>query len=1014
MAAPTLSTTRYVEVGTYIGQYFLPGAGGLPNDVRVPALVGKGDRLFSVKNLPFRRSFISGEALTFTSIAPFIANTAHVSNGSQSLPVKLYTLDGTEVSVNKWVFLKNMSGNYVQVQIIDTAFDPLAQYILDYQSLDRTVKDQIPVVTLKQLSTQAQVRQITALGTLQDQEEFKEYIDFFGDFEVDAPVADPGNLNPTSSFTSVTTVGTGTGVVTVSPSAAYSHLYNRVYNLEVTAAGGLPGSRTATLAWSATPVSFGNNALPSTPINPAETRPTITLSEIAPLTMSNILLELGVVLDFDFGASNFVIGDMFHLQGNGAGLIELDPRLAQSNQFSELSEIEPDLMVLSTGVVTYASTPLDYLMTSVNMNFRVECIQVTGSSPTRTATFVWAGYGMAAASGSFVVNEAVTGSDVQTLGATGIKLSLNFGATHFVVGDRFIFEAKAPRLFYKGKESVRSISLSISNVSYPAANRSLISGGFLANTPEGRYGTWSADTSVNNGRFEINDGLLFFARNTYVSTLVNPVPGGSMVAVGDAYGLQARFMGTLNFSLMQEVTQIFTNPADIATDVTGAVTGSTGAKYVTLEHMSQVVISMTRISDSTPVPFSPVAGTPFLLITVPFGLSDGDVKVVYRWNGGEPEPGQAYYMTGKFLRPEEMYNTPFLFLTKADAEAFLGPSTVRNDLYIGSEIVWDNAVAGLICIQVKDADDDGVFSRDDYRTAINHFLDDKRATDLVVLNFFGSLADQLNVINRANDPFEVHESLTYVGCPIGTPVGSELQPGSLVFYSRKTLAVFGNSPAHGTRILVGSTRATRTIQLDDKSSTSVTLDGSFVAAAMASKVAAFTDPRATVLLTTVTSFDTMEVHTPEENLQLGGNNVIYFKDEGNGVYRVMEDITTDPFSPDTLNINQMTQKQFVTRDIRRYMTQAIIGLVFPSASAGVFSIQAALATRLRILVARSLIGQYQDDSGNVRDLSIADTLVFRDTADPTAFNIGYNYFLATTAKRIFGLFTVNMPGGFPK
>jgi hypothetical protein len=40
--------------------------------------------------------------------------------------------------------------------------------------------------------------------------------------------------------------------------------------------------------------------------------------------------------------------------------------------------------------------------------------------------------------------------------------------------------------------------------------------------------------------------------------------------------------------------------------------------------------------------------------------------------------------------------------------------------------------------------------------------------------------------------------------------------------------------------------------------------------------------------------------------------------------------------------------------------------------------------------------------------------VFRDKADPTLFHIGYNYFLATTAKKVFGLYTVNLAGGFPK
>jgi hypothetical protein len=227
--------------------------------------------------------------------------------------------------------------------------------------------------------------------------------------------------------------------------------------------------------------------------------------------------------------------------------------------------------------------------------------------------------------------------------------------------------------------------------------------------------------------------------------------------------------------------------------------------------------------------------------------------------------------------------------------------------------------------------------------------------------------------------------------------------------------VYGQSPAHGTRVLVSSTRATKTITLEDKSSTSVTLDGSFVAAALAALNSAFTDPKETVLFKQITSFDTMQTYTNPENMILGGNNVIFFGDEGNGIYRTKEDITTDPFSPDTLNINQMVQKQFVTRDIRRTINGSLISMVFPSADTGIITLQSILVSRLGTLVGNNLIGKYQDAAGVVRDIDpAADALVFRDQADPTLFHIGYNYFLATTAKRVFGLYTVNLAGGFPK
>jgi len=1010
---PTLATTRYVEVGVYIGQFFLPGGGTLPNEVRVPCLVAKGDRLFVVKNTPVRKSFRFGEPLDFTSLSPYLADLDYNANGAKSSPVRLYTSDGNLITENKWDFVLNL-GVYDQIQVKDSEFDPTTQYYLDYQTTARDISDLIPVVSINSLSVTAEVRQLTAVGSFPDQQGFEEYVDFFDEFEVDSYSANAGNTHLTRSFSTVNnSAAAGTGTVVVNSSASFSHPYSRVYRIEVTAAAGVSPTRTATLAWNAIPVSGGNSALPPTPLNSVQTKPTVALVEATPLSLTAQLLELGVVLDFTFGASNYNIGDIFYLQANGAGLVEIDALLNNTNQFTEISDVTDAPQVGSTGSVTISSLPSGYTFTDYNTKFRTEVVSVSGLFGSRVATFVWNMYGMHTAAGSFTVSELVTGSEVQTLGATGIDVTLDFGGTHFVVDDQFDWTVTAPRTFYKGKESIRNITLAIATVT-PTANAAAYTGGFMTDTSEGRFGTWTAATGSNNARGEIPDGVRFYVRNTYLSALVNSTPGGSRTVIGDQYVTQGRSLGLINFSLQREVTDVFSNPAEISTDTAGSVTGVVGEKYLSLQNLPSSIIRLERVSDDTEVAYTQVSGTPFLRITeAGFSTSTGDLRVTYRWNGPEPEPGQIYYVSGKYLRPPEMYDRPFLFLTPDDATKFLAPSTLRNDAYIGAGICFDYAIPGLFVIQVKDTDEDGVYSKDDYKRAITAFLEDARATDLVVLNNFGSLGDQLNVIGRSNDPFERHESMTFIGAPIGTPIGSEQEGGSLVFYSRNTLQVYGSDPAHGSRTLVGSTKAIREITLEDGSSASVTLDGSFVAAALASLMCSFADPRDTVLRKTLTSFTSMETYRKEENAILGSNNVIFFKDEGSGVFRIMEDITTDPFSPDTLNLNQMVQKQFVTKTVRRALDQSVIGSVFPSASTGIVTIQDLTTRTLQSLVSRSLIGQYQDDGGNIRSISSADVRVEQDPADPTLYHLKYNYFLATVVKRIFGLYTVQLPGGFP-
>lgn len=1011
----TLATTRYVEAGTYIGQFFIPGAGALPNEARVVCLVGRGDRNIMIRDNTIRRSFVYDEQLTFTTISPFMATLDYPADGNQSAPTSLRTGDGVEISANKWSYVLDGS-DYVKIQLIDSAYDPLAQYFLSYQSTSRDVVDVIPSITVQSLQAVAEIREIEAMGILQGQQEFEEFQDFTGVYEIDEPVGNPSNSNPTFSFSAInTTAVTGSGTLTFNPAALYSHSYNRVYAVECTNASGATPNRIAEFKWTSTPVSFGNNALPSVPLNPAEDAPTFTVDE-TDLGSFNQLLELGVLLDMDFGLTNFTIGDVFYFQANGPSLIEIDPKNLNDNQFTTFSAISPSLMGGSTGSVDFSSLAADYAYTEHNLTFRLKVIEVTGASPTRTATIVWAGYGTIMASGSFTIDEATLTSLTQPLGASGIEVTLNFGATHFVVGDMFSFTVAAPRLFYKGKESVRNTKFTVGAVAYPAADRTTIAGAFLTDTPEGRFGNWQADTNSNQGRFEIPDGLRFYIRNAYVSSLVDVVPSGSQLNTSDVFNMQARFSGGLDFSLLREETETFSNPSEIATDTAGAITGSVGVKYIILGNMPVEILSLKEVATGDPISYMQVAGTPYLMITTSgFDVANGDLIANYRWSGREPSPGQIYYLTAKYLRPAEFYNRPFLFLSKTDTESFLAPSTVRNDLYIGSQIVWDYDVPGVFIVQVKDADDDSVYTREDFKAGITAFLQDRRATDLVVLNFFSALPDQLQIINIANDPFELHESMTWIGAPIGTPVGSEQEIGSLVFLSRKTLAVYGQSPAHGTRVLNAACRATKTITLEDKSSTSVTLDGSFVAASLAAINSSFSDPKETILFKAITSFDTMQTYTDPENAIIGGNNVIFLSDEGSGVYRIKEDVTTDPFAPDTLNINQMVQKQFVTRDIRRTINSSLISMVFPSAETGIITLQSILSSRLGLLVGNSLIGDYQDASGTVRDLDpITDALVFRDPADPTLFHIGYNYFLATTAKKVFGLYTVNLAAGFPR
>jgi hypothetical protein len=198
------------------------------------------------------------------------------------------------------------------------------------------------------------------------------------------------------------------------------------------------------------------------------------------------------------------------------------------------------------------------------------------------------------------------------------------------------------------------------------------------------------------------------------------------------------------------------------------------------------------------------------------------------------------------------------------------------------------------------------------------------------------------------------------------------------------------------------------VVLQSGSTVSVTLDGSFVAAALASLTASFSDPANTVLKKNLSGFRSVQTYTEKENVLLGDGAMDYFTDLGNGVIRIEEDTTVDTFAIDFYLISAMTQKQFVTKVIRREMENSVISLVVPSAEAGVGIIKATLSGLLLGLLGRGIIGQYEDDNGNVRKFDpSSDIVVFRDTADPTLYHMFYAYFLRLPIKRVFGLYTVN-------
>jgi len=982
--AAVLTTSRYVEPGVYVGEIISPESSNLSIDARVPALIAKGSRLAVAKNVPILRAFVSGENLSFSGIPPFLAPLQHKSKGEQGPPNRLFQSDGTELRTDEWQYVANFAGEFVTVQIRDESFDPTASYQMDYQSIDRSVQDPIPV---------QEIRQIRLLGSQIDRAQYKEYRDFYVPISFTSVMADVSNVNTVPFFSAVTATPQfgSTGAVTVDGTASYANDYTRHYTLRCTGITGITPFRTASFEWAATNLTGGNDLSAPVPLHSTEAKPTFTINEAVPASLIQTL-EFGSILNLAFGATHFVVNDLFDVTANGASLVEVDARYGNP-QNAALGT--PTVQAGTANDLGLSISPDAAYSGTRNNKFQVKLISTANVTPNRVLTCVWARFGdVIGTSGTFVVNENNFLTHTPTL-TNGVKVAFVIGAANATAGTVWEFTATAPKLYYTAKDN-RNYKLTVSTVTNPSPTVTRVLGGYTTNTTEGRFGTFQADFNTSGAATQ--QGYAVMPDN--VSVAFRNIDSFASLDIFTFGVLDSEVINWDLVAIANDVRQL----TDFLTDVNGSITGAAGSRYLILTNAptNQASIKVQNYNTGDPLSFNWNIGTQIIYFTVDPGVA---VLVTYEFRGAEPDPGSVYYMTCTFLRPDTYYNTPFLALRLDDGRSFAAPSTIENDLFIANEVAWANGTQAVYMVQPKNQDGSGNFTKPDFVTAIQSMRSYPRVTDVCLMNFHEALDEVLNENILANDPFEKRPNLVWVGLPNGTPLGDENTDGSILYWARRGLQVPGASVAKGTRILVGETRATKDIVLDNGTTAEVTLDGSFLALAAASRICSFTDPATDLLKTAANGFKTIDLYKKEEIRLLGQGQVLYLKG-GPGAYTWGEDTTVDT-TKTFERIQLMTQRHFVVKVVNREM-ESILGIVPASAAAGRELVRGQLASILRGLLGRGLIGQYQDAEGNERGFDpTADIIVFIDKNDSSLYYFDFAWFSRNVIKRLQGLFQLN-------
>lgn len=985
-----LTSSQYTPPGVVIGELIRPSAGNLNADARVCSYVGQGSRLAKVVDAGIRRSFVYDYLLSVSTTPPYAASLPYQADGVQDAPIRLFnSVTGVELRSDQWSF----TNNNTKIMISPEAYDPMAEYHMDYQSTSRDVVDPLPISGL---------RSIKSVGNSPGRAQFKDFTDFYTPFSFAGPTASSTNSLLTSSLTSMITDGSnvGGGVVSIDPAASYNHNYNRFYELTVIATSGLAGSFQASFGWTAKRYSGGVDSAPPVPLHSSES-PIImpAADQTIPATLT-LELEFGVKVAIAFGGTNFAVGDKFYFNGVGPSLVEFDGKHLNTNQYLTFSAIGKTAQPGSTGVLAFSA--VNTYTGTYNTRVRLKVLSVGGVMGSRVVNFSWATYGETIGTSGLAAGSETAPSISLT---QGISLAVDFGLSQFVAGDVFDFDVYAPRAYYQAKDN-RVYKLSVTAATNPGADQGYVEGTYSTGTPEGGFGSWTADANIisgtgeKSGSFALPDGLTLFVRNAIRGNI-----NGTSLALNDKFTASITSLGFVDWSLTSKVEEIRETTA-ITIDRTGAITGVPGTPYTIVSNIyTSGTVSVQYDGSGAAVSFYEMAGTRFIaFVSIPTDA----IRISYEYRGEEPAPGQLYYFTAYYVRPQGFYNNPTLVLSRQDGRTFLAPAEINNHLYIMNEIGFDNGMPAGYYIQPFDGDGDSILTREDFRAALEAHEGVSRATDLCVLSHFESLSDSLEINERANNPFEKREQMLWTGAPIGTPIGDANTLNTLVFLARKTLQTTPQSPAIGTRVLVAPTVATKDITLESGVTTTVTLDGSFVAGAASALVNSFNDPATTVLRKNLSGFKTLQVYTVPENQILGNASTVWFTDRGSSVYRFEEDVTVHTASEEVQLISVTTQKQFVTKIVRREMDDSVIGVVPQSAQAAVGLIKAKLASILIGLHGRGLVADWQDDAGNVRDFDPdSDILVVKDPESLTKYDLLYSYFVKAPIKRIFGLYAIN-------
>lgn len=475
-----------------------------------------------------------------------------------------------------------------------------------------------------------------------------------------------------------------------------------------------------------------------------------------------------------------------------------------------------------------------------------------------------------------------------------------------------------------------------------------------------------------------------------------------------------------------------TTAAVVADDINAALNASStyGPQYayfaadsagtLVLTVPTQLENSPTQRGASTEIVFYTVA---LDIFPVMFGIPASSQPYTITGTGRRPSFGSVYYVNYDYTRPSTDYDEPVKVYDPAGLYEYTSPLTVanyaKNLMAIAGEICFENDAPDLWLQQIDDTTAPGSPTPTQIKTAIDNCEKKSGITDVVVIAppsaYAADIANHLmaHVASMCSQTEKKYRRGWY-GMPRGTDVGDPDTPNTFVYWATRNLQTVATSPGRGRAILVAPSEGDRIITLESGAERTLEVDGSYMAAAVASRFCALPKPSDTLLGGLVTGFEStnFETYLKGERYTLAGNGVTVITMDS-GKFSLLDPVTTEVGGGGLIQFREIgasAQKDSVSDAVNTILDLNVKGIVPDDLADFIVDIKQWIALAIRGRINAGDIGPYRNANNTTRDIDLtSDIKVDQSSTDESTFLIKYWFNLRYPAKRFFGEYSVDNP-----